>query len=140
MTTNQEILKRVAEATKNKNALTHITSKKELSTEDKVKIGLCRHFVQFINAKKMKLKNLSKITEIPVTRLSEITNYKIKKFTVDQLLKNLSILANHDAAVKANLALIEETFGLPLLKTTETKRLTKKIQNISSSKSSFRYV
>lgn len=139
MTTNQEISKRVEKAMKEKSKLTHITTKKELSTEDKFKIGLCRHFVQFANAKKMKLKNLSVMTDIPITRLSEITNYKIKKFTVDQLLKNLSLLAKHDTAVMAYLSFLVEAIELPLLKTIETKKLTKKIRVVSSSKNNFRY-
>ncbi len=139
MTTNKEILKRVKKATKDKTKLTHITSKIDLSTEDKFKIGLCRHFIQFATAKQMMLKDLSELTLIPVTRLSEITNYKIKKFSVDQLLKNLTILASHDAAVRANLTFLEEAVSLPLLKTTETKNLTKKIRDISSTKNNFRF-
>lgn len=139
MTTNLEMLKRIAKATKEKDKLTHISSKKELSTEDKFKIGLCRHFIQFAVAKKMKLKDLSKLTGIPVTRLSEITNYKIKKFTVDQLLKNLTLLAAHDSAVKAYLSFIEQAIELPLLKTNQTNKLTKNIRDASSSKSKFRY-
>ncbi len=51
---------------------------------------------------------MSELTEIPVTRLSEMTNYKIKKFTVDQLLKNLTLLAAHDSAVRAYLSFLEE--------------------------------
>ncbi len=140
MTSNKEILKRVEKAFKEKSKLTHITTKKVLSLDDKFKIGLCRHFVQFINAKKMKLKDLSKLIELPVTRLSEITNYKIKKFTVDQLLKNLTLLASHDSAVKANLSFLEEAIDLPLLKTSETNRLAKKIRDVSSSKYNFRYI
>jgi len=139
MKKNLELIKRIEKATKEKDTLTHISSKKELSTEDKFKIGLCRHFVQFAVAKKIKLKDLSELTEIPVTRLSEITNYKIKKFTVDQLLKNLTLLAAHDSAVRAYISFLEEAIGLPLLKTNETNKLTKKIRDVSSSKSNFRY-
>jgi predicted XRE-type DNA-binding protein len=135
-----DVLKRIEKANKDKKKLTHISSKKDLSTEDKFKIGLCRHFVQFINAKKMKLKDLSTLTEIPVTRLSEITNYKIKKFTVDQLLKHLTLLASHDSAVRANLSFLEEAVKLPLLKTTETNKLTKKIKDASGEKNNYRYV
>ncbi|MBY0515403.1 MAG: hypothetical protein K2P81_00740 [Bacteriovoracaceae bacterium] len=139
MTTNAELIKRVAKAKKESSKLTHITAKKDLSTEDKFKIGLCRHFIQFAIAKKMKLKDLAEMTEIPVTRLSEITNYKIKKFTVDQLLKNLSILAEHDAAVKAYLSFLVEAIELPLLKISETKKLKKKIQDVSNSNNQFKY-
>lgn len=134
MTSNLEVLRRVEKAGKDKSKLTHISSKKELSTEDKFKIGLCRHFVQFVNSKRMKLKELSALTEIPITRLSEITNYKIKRFTVDQLLKNLTLLACHDSAVRANLSFLEEAVSLPLLKTAETNKLTKRIREASAPK------
>jgi predicted XRE-type DNA-binding protein len=130
--TNEDVSKRITKAIKEKAKLTHLTGKKELSTEDKFKIGLCRHFVQFANAKKMKLKDLAQLIEVPVPRLSEISNYKIKKFTVDQLLKNLSLLAAHDAAVRAYLSFLEEAIELPLLKTNETKKLTKKIRDVSA--------
>ena len=49
---NEEILKLVKEAKKNKAKLTHITNKDDLSTDDKFKIGLCKHFVQFANDKR----------------------------------------------------------------------------------------
>jgi predicted XRE-type DNA-binding protein len=133
------MLNRIEKATKEKSKLIHISSKKELSTEDKFKIGLCRHFVQFAVAKKMKLKDLSTLTNIPVTRLSEITNYKIKKFTVDKLLKNLALLAAHDSAVEAYLSFIEQAIELPLLKTYQTNKLTKNIRDASNSKNNFRY-
>jgi predicted XRE-type DNA-binding protein len=128
MKANREILKRIEKASREKSSLTRINDWRELAIEDKFKIGLCRHFVQFVNAKKMKLKELSALTEIPITRLSEITNYKIKKFTVDQLLKNLTLLASHDSAVRANLSFLEEAVSLPLLKTAETNKLTKRIR------------
>lgn len=136
---NDEVIKRIEKATKEKTKLTHITNKNALSTEDKFKIGLCRHFVQFANAKKMKLKELSELTSIPDTRLSEITNYKIKKFTVDQLLKNLTLLAIHDNAVKAYLVFLEEAIELPLLKSSETKKLTEYIRDATNTSCNFRY-
>ena len=74
---NEEILKRIEKAKKNKKKLTHITDKSRLSTEEKMKISLCKHFVQFANEKKMKLSEMSKISKIPISRLSEITNFDV---------------------------------------------------------------
>lgn len=132
---NTEFLKRIEKAEKNKKSLTHITDKSDLSSEDKIKLSLCKHFVQFANSKKMKMKEISDLTDIPTTRLSEITNYKIKNFTVDQLIKNLSVLAKHDRPIKAYLNFLEQAAELPTLKVTETNKLTEKLKK--ASKSSF---
>ena len=50
--TNEELLKRIEKATKNKAKLTQITDKALLSTEDKMKLSLCKHFVQYANEKR----------------------------------------------------------------------------------------
>src|SRR4051794_37580471 len=97
---NKEIIKRVEKATRLKKQLTHVTDKTKLSTEDKMKVSLCKHFVQFANIKHLKLKEVAHMMNVPIQRLSEITNYKINKFTVDQLIKNLSLLAEHDAQLR----------------------------------------
>ena len=128
---NDEILKRVTKAKKLQKQLTHITDKSELSTEDKIKLSLCKHFVQFANSKRLKMKRVAEMTEIPVQRLSEITNYKIQKFTVDQLLKNLSKLAEHDAQLKEYLIFFEQAAELPVLKVTATKKLTRDLKEAS---------
>lgn len=128
---NAEMLQRTEKAVKNKKKLTHITDKSDLSSEDKIKISLCKHFVQFANSKKMKMKEISELTDIPTTRLSEITNYKIKNFTVDQLIKNLSVLAKHDRPIKAYLNFLEHAAELPTLKVTETNKLTEKLKEAS---------
>jgi len=52
---NEEIIKRVVKAKKNKRRLTHVTDKSSLSTEDKMKLSLCKHFVQFANSKRLRL-------------------------------------------------------------------------------------
>jgi predicted XRE-type DNA-binding protein len=125
--TNDELLKRINRARKNKTKLTHISDKSELSLEDRLKISFCKHFVQFANDQRMMIKDISKITGIPITRLSEITNYKISKFTVGQLIKNLSLLAEHDPKLQEYLLFIQEAADLPILKVKETRELTKKI-------------
>ncbi len=126
--TNNEVLKRVEKAKKSKKQLTHITDKSRLSTEEKMKMSLCKHFVQFANNKRLRLKNVADLMDIPIQRLSEITNYKINKFTVDQLIKNLSLLAKHDAEIREYLIFLEQATEMPALKVTATKRLTKDIR------------
>ena len=56
------------------------------------------------------------------TRLSEITNYKIQNFKVSQLLKYLSVLAQHDSHVRNHVEFLEQAFALPMLKTSEIGR------------------
>ena len=125
---NKEIIKRVEKTKRHKKQLTHITDKSKLSTEDKMKLSLCKHFAQFANSKRLKLKDVAELIDIPIQRLSEITNYKINKFTVDQLLKNLSLLAERDAQVREYLVFLEQAAELPTLSVTETKRLTRDIR------------
>jgi predicted XRE-type DNA-binding protein len=128
MESNKDLIKRIKKAESNKKNLTHITDKSDLSLEDKMKISLCKFFVQFAHTKKMKMSTLSQLTEIPKTRLSEITNYKIQNFKVSQLLKYLSVLAEHDSHVKNHVELLVQAFALPMLKASETKKLTKSIK------------
>lgn len=127
--TNADILERISNAKKNKSKLTHITNKATLSVEDKVKMGLCKHFVQFSLEKKMLSKDLSDLTGIPTSRISEISNYKINKFTVDQLLKYLTILGKHSAKIRQYLTLLEQIVEVPALKVNETKRLSREIKS-----------
>ena len=125
---NSEIIKRAEKAKRLKKQLTHITDKSKLSTEDKMKLSLCKHYVQFANSKRFKIKQVADLIGIPIQRLSEITNYKINKFTVDQLIKNLSLLAEHDAQIREYLVFLEQATELPTLTVTETKRLTRGIR------------
>jgi predicted XRE-type DNA-binding protein len=139
--TNEEMLKRIEKAKRNRKKLTHITDKSMLSTEDKMKISLCKHFVQYANDKKMKLSEMSKMSRIPTSRLSEITNYKINKFTVDQLIKNLNILAEDAPRIREYLLFIEQAVDVPTLKVTETRKLTRGLREVTElgSKSAFLY-
>ncbi len=131
--TNNEIFKRTRKAKVDLKSLTHITNKSNLSLEDKMKMSLCRHFVQFINTRRLKLKEMSELMDdIAVPRLSEIVNYKINKFTVDQLIKNLSLLAKHDAQIKEYLVFLEQATELPTLAVAHTRRLTKNIRAASA--------
>lgn len=129
--TNEQLLKIEESARKNKKKLTHITDKSKLSTEDKVKLGLCKHFIQFALNKNLKLKQVAELLDIPMPRLSEIINYKINKFSVDFLLEHLSTLARHDAQIKAFLEFFGQAAEMPALPVTRTRKLTKDIKEAS---------
>jgi predicted XRE-type DNA-binding protein len=131
--TNQQVINRIEKAIKDKKKLTHITDKSQLSTQDKVKLSLCKHFVQYAVENRLKLKDFSEICKLPSTRLSEIMNYKISKFTVDQLLKNLSILAEKDQRIRAYLNLFEQVAELPTMKVADTKRISREVTSVSHS-------
>jgi predicted XRE-type DNA-binding protein len=126
--TNQQLLKLEENAKKNKKNLTHITDKSRLSAQDIVKLGLCKHFVQFSISRKMKSKAVAELVDIPPSRMSEIINYKISKFTVDQLLKFLSTLAEHDAQIREYLVFFGKAAELPALSVTTTRRLTQDLK------------
>lgn len=126
--TNEQLLKLEENAKKNKKSLTHITDKSKLSAQDIVKLGLCKHFVQFAISKKMKSKDIAKLIGEPPSRMSEVINYKINKFTVDQLLKFLSTIAEHDAQIKEYLIFFGKVAELPALSVAATKRLTRDLK------------
>lgn len=126
--TNKEIVKIVEIAKKKKKELTHVTDKSRLTTEDKVKLGLCKHFVQFVNERRSTLTQISNLIDLPVSRLSEMGNYKIGKFTVDQLLANLELLAKHDPKIREYLKFFGEAAEMPTLSVNKTKQLTRDIK------------
>ena len=128
---NKEVVIRIDEAKKNYSKLAHITDKTGLSTEDKMKISLCKHFVQFKNEKRLALKDMSELTGIPSSRLSDIVNYKIKLFTLDKLIHNLAILGNYDIRIKAYLEYASQVFEVPNLQVGPTKKLTKSIKDVA---------
>lgn len=101
--TNKQLSQIEESARKRHKKLTHITNKEKFSVEDKIKFGLCQHFVQYLVTKDIPLKKLAKMVDAPVTRMSEITNYKFQKFTVDKLISYLGKLAEHDNPTKAYL-------------------------------------
>lgn len=126
--TNEEILKRIEKAKKNKAKLTHITDKSNLTIEDKVKLALCKHFVQYINEKRIKAVDLSKELGIPTSRISEIVNYKIKSYSVENLLGYLQLLAEHSPRVREYLHFFEQAAELPYLTAAKTKKLSKTVK------------
>lgn len=129
--TNKELIKRIKKAKKDQKNLTHITDKSSLSTEDIVKLGLCKHFVQFAVTKRLKLKDVAKMIDIPIPRVSEIINYKISKFTVDKLLENLDKLAKHDAQVREFLIFFRQAAEVPTLAVAKTRVLTRDLKEAS---------
>ena len=110
-----------------KGELPKITNKEKLSTEDIFKISLCKLFVQYMNQNNIKPTKLHELTGIEKTRISEIINYKVTKFKIDQIIKNLRVLAEHSAEIKEHLILLECMISMPLKKVAETKKFTSAI-------------
>ena len=126
--TNEELLKIEEKAKKNKKHLTHITDKSKLSTHDIVKLGLCKHFVQYAVSKRLKSKDVAILINQPPSRMSEVINYKINKFSVEQLLTFLSALAEHDSQTKEFLVFFGQAAELPSLSVKKTKILTRDLK------------
>ena len=140
--TNNEVLKIVKDAKKNYKHLTHISSKVELTSEDKLKISLCKHFVRYMNEKETSLTQLSQELGLTKSRVSDIINYKIRNYTLDKLIHNLGRLAEVSPKTREYLNFIEEAFEVPAMNVSETRQLTKQIRDIGKkgSKSSFLYM
>ena len=128
--TNEEILNRIERAKKNKAKLTHLTDKSELSLDDRLKISLCRHFVQYINEKKIKSIELSKLLGIPPSRVSEIVNYKIKAHSIEHLLGYLQLLSKHSPKIREYLHLIGVAVEAPSMSATRTKEISRSIKDL----------
>jgi predicted XRE-type DNA-binding protein len=127
---NREVISLVKNSKKNVKKITHISDKKTLSFEDKMKISICKHFVQYMNEERITLTALSKQLKLPKSRVSEIVNYKISKYKVDKLITNLLKLSEFSPKTKAYLGLVGEALEFPAVKVSETKKLTKTIKNI----------
>lgn len=126
--TNKQISKIEDSAKKRSRDLVHITNKSGFSTEDKIKLGLCKHFVQFIVIKRIKSKELAEMLGIPNTRVSEITNYKFQKFTVDILLTYLEKLAEHDGQIREYLKLFRSIAEMPVPSVSTTRSILRKVE------------
>lgn len=120
-----------AEKRLKKGEVPSITDKTQLTTEDKIKMSLCKLFVQYLNRNNMRPSEFCKLTKIEKTRVSEIINYKVKKFKIDQLVKNLEILSKFSPEVKQHLAYLEQAVDLPVIKVLKSKQLTNSIKKIS---------
>jgi predicted XRE-type DNA-binding protein len=134
---NNEMIKIISEAEKKarKKQLTHISNKESLSTEDKFKISLCAHFVQYLVENRLKPTELHKKTGIEKTRLSEILHYKINNFTIDKLLVFLNVLAEHSSKIREHVHFLEATMNMPVMTVRESRALTKSLKKVYSPRS-----
>jgi len=89
---NDEVLKIIKWAQKNQKHLTHIKIKDELSDEERLKMSLCRHFVQYVNEHRITIFALAKKLGVSKMRATEIANYKISNLTADELQELLARL------------------------------------------------
>jgi|GEM_PF-1062082 len=135
--TNEEILKRIEKSKKNKAKLTHITDKSNLSIDDRLKISLCRHFVQYINEKKIKSVDLSKLLNIPTSRVSEIVNYKINAHSIEHLLGYLQLLSKHSPKIREYLNLLGVAVEAPSMSASRTKEISRSIKDLYSEESGY---
>lgn len=135
--TNEEILNRIESAKKNRAKLTHITDKSELTIDDRLKISLCRHFVQYINEKKIKSVELSKLLNIPPSRVSEIVNYKINAHSIEHLLGYLQLLSKHSPKIREYLNLIGVAVEAPSMSASRTKEISRSIKHLFSEKTEY---
>lgn len=125
--TNKQILEIEESAKKRSKDLVHITDKSDFSIEDKIKFGLCKHFVQYLVTNDTNLKKMAAMMDVPVPRLSEITNYKFQKYTVDKLINYLEKLAQHDNETKEYLRFFSKVAEMRVPSLSQSKKLNKAI-------------
>lgn len=130
--TNKKLSQIEESARKRSKKLTHITNKNKFSVEDKIKFGLCQHFVQYLVTKDIPLKKLAEMVDAPVTRMSEITNYKFQKFTVDKLIKYLCKLAEHDNATRAYLRVFRMVAEMRIPTVKQSEKIYKDVERTLS--------
>ncbi len=65
---------------------------KNASTVDKIKHNICNEFVVYINARKITQKDLASKLDIDEALVSKILHYHFDEFTIDRLIKYLSVL------------------------------------------------
>lgn len=124
---NKEILEIISKTKKSQKHLTHITNKQALGFEERVKISLCRHFVQYMNDQRITLTEFAQKMELPKSRVSEIVNYKITKYSIDKLFVHLARLAEISPQTKAYLELLRTTLEVPPMTVANTKKLTRSV-------------
>lgn len=126
--TNKQISEIEKSAKKRSKELVHITDKRKFSTEDKIKFGLCQHFVQFQVTKGITLKKMAELMGVPSTRLSEITNYKFQTYTVDKLINYLEKLAEHDNQIKEYLRFFSRVAEMKVPTLSQSKKLNRAVE------------
>lgn len=127
---NSEVLEIISEANERvrRKEITKITDKKKLTTDEKFKISICKMFVQYLNENSMKPTELHRQTGIELSRISEIINYKINKFTIDKLLIWGEKLSQHSPEIKAHFALIEEVLNIPMMSVGKTRKIAQAVK------------
>lgn len=128
--TNKQISEIEESVKKRSKTLVHITDKRKFSTEDKIKFGLCQHFVQFKVTHGMTLKKMAGLMDVPTTRLSEITNYKFQTYTVDNLINYLEKLAEHDNQIKEYLHFFSRVAEMRVPTIAQSKKLSKVVDQM----------
>lgn len=129
---NKEMIKIEKRVRKESKNLTHVTDKSDLSVEDRMKLNLCKQFVRYGNSKRMPLKDLAKLVGVPIQRMSEITNYKIKIFKIDKLIEYLTQLSKHDQKIKEFLNLLEQTTDIRAPSVSSVRKITREISELSA--------
>lgn len=66
---------------------------------------------------------VSFLMDVPVTRLSEITNYKFQTYTVDKLINYLEKLAAHDNQIKEYLRFFSRVAEMRVPTISQSKKL-----------------
>lgn len=127
---NNEMLDMLKELKRNKPILSHITNKEDLTFEDKMKLSLCRHFVRYMNERRITLTELSKELNLPKSRVSEIINYKLTKYSLEKLISNIQKLAVISPKTREYINFVCEAFEVPAMNVRDTKKLTKQIKDI----------
>ena len=80
--------------------LTHLTDHSNLSIVDKLKFTLCKYFVKIAVKRQLDTKDLSDICKLPKTKVLEMSNYKIHKLNIFQLLINMFKITFFKKSVK----------------------------------------
>jgi predicted XRE-type DNA-binding protein len=100
---------------------------KDASFDDRMKFSLCKLFVRFVVKSGKKAAKLSKLIQVPKTRLSDILNYKTESYSVDRLLNFAMKLAEVDPPTKEHLNLMFEILNSPVRSVRESKQIEKKL-------------
>lgn len=111
-----------------KKVRTVVSDKEQLSVQDKYKLSLCKIVVEHLNNNGLKAVDLAEVTNIPKTRISEIVNYKVTKFTLDKLLERMEVIAESAPSVREHLEFIHQAMNVPSMPVKQFKKLSRDIK------------
>ncbi|MGK5087029.1 hypothetical protein WDW86_05680 [Bdellovibrionota bacterium FG-2] len=83
-------LKQVRRQTARVRGTEHLPS--DASALDRAKYDLCKRFVIYMRKKGITQRKLADVLAVPESRVSEIVHYRIKKLTLDRLVRYYEIL------------------------------------------------